>query len=279
MQIFTTVAEIRQFLQKTTNTIGFVPTMGALHKGHLSLMEASQKKCDITIVSIFVNPTQFAPNEDLTKYPRPFEEDRKLLEDAGVTALFLPNVGEIYPNAKKPKIPPLPHFTKILEGATRPTHFLGVAQVVKRLFEIIQPNEVFFGQKDFQQTLVIQWLIEKFFPQIKMNVCPIIREKDSLALSSRNRYLNAEERKIALILSKTLKLAKSLLEKGEKSVEIIEQEMRQNLVKNPAVKLDYAVIRNKTDLSEQKFANENSIALIACKIGQTRLIDNLILDK
>lgn len=274
MQIFTTICDIQAYLQKQNGKIGFLPTMGALHAGHLSLVKSSQEKCDLTVVSIFVNPTQFAPHEDLEKYPRPIEKDKALLEKEKVDVLFLPKIEEIYPQGTKSNLPPLPDFTQVLEGATRPTHFQGVAQVVKRLFEIVKPTDVFFGQKDFQQTLVIKWLIDSFFPLIKMTVCTIVREKSGLALSSRNQYLNATEKKQALLLKHTLALAKELMKKGEKKVEQIEQAMLKNFHKKPFADLDYAVIRDQRNLSQQDCMDENSIALIACKIGKTRLIDN-----
>ncbi len=319
MQTFTTASGIQSYLKAQKNkTIGFVATMGALHAGHLSLVQESKKKCDLTVVSIFVNPTQFAPNEDLDKYPRPIEQDKALLEKEKVDVLFLPSVEEVYPNLEKPPQPvpklreerqevianiemqdslskqlkqsvhnkneqhssaccaklELPEFTKTLEGASRPTHFLGVAEVVKRLFEIIEPTDTFFGQKDFQQTLVIKWLIKSFQFNIKLHVCLIIREKEGLALSSRNQYLNPEEKKAALILKETLGLAQKLVNSGEDNVQTIEQAMQKNIQKEPLASLDYATIRNQNDLKQQEFTDYNSIALIAAKVGKTRLLDN-----
>lgn len=275
MQIFTNITSLQNHLKKHVNkSIGFVPTMGALHKGHLSLIKASQQKCDVTIVSIFVNPTQFAPQEDLEKYPHPIEADQALLEKENVDILFLPNTEEIYPNGEKPEIPPLPEFTKIFEGKSRPTHFLGVAQVVKRLFNIVNPTHTFFGQKDFQQTLLIKWLIEIFEFNIKLEVCPIIRESDGLALSSRNVYLNTAERKTALVLSESLNKVKILIEQGEKDIKKLEQLMKDKIESDKRINLQYAVILNSNNLNTHKNANHNSIALLAIKIGKTRLIDN-----
>ena len=275
MQIFTTIHDIQKHLAKQKNkTIGLVPTMGALHAGHISLVKESKKKCDITVVSVFVNPTQFAPNEDLDKYPCPLEKDKKLLKKENIDALFLPTKEEIYPEEIKSDLPNLPEFTKVLEGVSRPAHFFGVAQVVKRLFEIVEPTDAFFGQKDFQQTLVIKWLIEIYNFNINLHICTIVREKDGLALSSRNRYLNSEGKTAALILKQTLSLTKELVDKGEKNVRVLEKEMQKKIKKESLANLDYAVIRDKNNLDEQEIVDKNSIALIATKIGKTRLIDN-----
>lgn len=312
MKIFTKSNEIKSFLAEQKNkTIGFVPTMGALHHGHISLTKESQKNCDFTVVSIFVNPTQFAPHEDLDQYPRTVEVDKKLLKANKIDVLFLPTIAEIYPNNIKPEIPPLPDFTKVLEGATRPTHFLGVAQVVKCFFDIIQPTHTFFGQKDYQQCLLIDWLIQKFKLPINLHICPIIREKDGIALSSRNQYLNPDEKKSALILSQTLQKTQKLIEEGETDIKKLENFIQKTIKKFPLnkgdtgslktqskiffsdkscmdprvkheddiVQIDYAVIRNKKDLSIQTEINPNSIALLAVKIGKTRLLDNLTLIK
>ena len=293
MKIYSTSQEIQNWLKsQNSKTIGFVPTMGALHKGHLSLIKASKKKCNRTITSIFVNPTQFGPNEDYANYPRTIEQDCELLKQNGVDAVFIPNIEEIYPNNQKASIPPLPSFIKLLEGASRPTHFLGVAQIVKRFFEIIKPTHTFFGQKDYQQILLIKWLIDTFKLNINLSICPIIREKDGLALSSRNQYLNSKERKKSLILSQTLNKVQSLIKQGEKDIKKLEKFMHAKIEKSDMslrialptdkqdfeddvkINIDYAVIRDCNDLSKQKKINHNSIALLAVRIGKTRLIDN-----
>lgn len=275
MKIFTQTQAIQTYLnQYKTLRIGFVPTMGALHNGHLSLIKIAQKCCDLTIVSIFVNPTQFAPHEDLDKYPRTIEADKKLLEENKVDVLFLPTVEEIYPNKEKPNLPALPKFTKILEGEIRPTHFLGVAQVIKRFFDIIKPNDVFFGQKDYQQCLLIDWLIHQFKLPINLHICPIIREPNGIALSSRNQYLNPNEKKSALILNQTLQKIQKLIKKGETDIKKLENFMQKKIESEPLAKVDYATIRNKNDLTKQKLINQESLILIAVKIGTTRLIDN-----
>ena len=283
MEIVKTIAEIRKYLTQARAkklSIGFVPTMGALHEGHLSLVRASKMKCDRTIVSIFVNPTQFAPTEDLEKYPRTLEADITLLEKAGVDILFLPSKEEMYPKGAVTFIN-IEKITEGFEGAIRPTHFRGVATVVAALFNIVQPDFAFFGQKDLQQAAVIKQMVHDLHFPVKIEVCETVREVDGLAMSSRNRYLSQDERAEALILSKTLFHLRDSLLTG---VEIKQAKQYGinvfNSLKKEAI-LEYLdIISSETFQSAESFNGSEEVAIIiAAKIGNTRLIDNVLLKK
>ncbi len=262
--------------RKEGKLIGLVPTMGYLHEGHLSLVEKSKSICDVTVVSIFVNPTQFAPNEDLKSYPRDLERDKKLLSQKEVDVIFFPSVEEIYPKDFQTNVE-VTDITKILEGESRPSHFKGVTTIVSILFNSVSPHYVFFGQKDAQQAAVIQQMVNDLKFDLKIVVCPIVREKDGLAMSSRNVYLSKQEREDALVLSKSLKLAEEMIKKGTKSVKEILFKMKEQVEQVQTSNLDYIQIvdANKFNLVNDLMEGKEYYILIACKIGNTRLIDNL----
>ena len=267
--------DISSSLKSAGKTIGFIPTMGFLHEGHLSLVKKSKELCDVTIVSIFVNPTQFSPSEDLALYPRNIDKDNKLLLEQKVDYLFYPDANEIYPENFQTFVD-VNHITKKLEGEFRPTHFKGVTTVVNILFNCVMPDHAFFGQKDAQQAAVIKQMVNDLKMPVKIIVCPIVRETDGLAMSSRNVYLSEDERKDALALYKTLQKAKKMIDEGERRVSLIISEMITIITKVKSFKLDYIkIVESKSfeTVEELKSSNEYYI-LIACKIGNTRLIDN-----
>jgi pantoate--beta-alanine ligase len=249
--------------------------MGFLHEGHLSLIRESKKTCDVTIVSIFVNPTQFGPSEDFKSYPRDVERDNKLLESEQVNYLFLPSTEEIYPKDFQTYVN-VEFVTKKLEGEFRPTHFRGVSTVVLILLNCTQPDYAFFGQKDAQQLAVIKQMVKDLKMDVKIVGCPIIREADGLAMSSRNVYLSPSERKEALVLHRSLELAKKNISAGERRVNIILADMNELLTKIPSANLDYIkIVETDTfEIVDELKTGKEYLILIACKIGKTRLIDN-----
>ena len=251
--------------------------MGSLHKGHLSLIRQSKKICEVTIVSIFVNPTQFGPLEDFKKYPRNLETDSKLLENDGVDYLFIPSVEEIYPK-KFQTFVSVENITKKLEGEFRPTHFRGVTTVVLILFNCVQPDFAFFGQKDAQQLSVIKRMVIDLKLNIEIKSCPIIREPDGLAMSSRNIYLSASEREEALVLYRSLNLAGEMLSSGETKTKIILSEMKELYSKIKSANIDYIEIvdSNTFEIVDELSKGMDYFVLVACKIGNTRLIDNIL---
>jgi pantoate--beta-alanine ligase len=279
--IFTKIAELRSFLtvvKKQKKTVGFVPTMGALHPGHISLIQASKSANDLTVCSIFVNPTQFNDKNDLARYPRTPETDSGMLKNAGCDVLFMPEVEEMYPD-KDERTFEFGYLDKILDGAHRPGHFNGVAQIVSRLFEIVQPTRAFFGSKDYQQLLIIKELVKQMSYPVEIVACPVIREADGLAMSSRNALLNASERQAASLIPRLMKEAAELKQKGV-DVNGICLHVKTTLEKVKIYRLDYFAICNAENLREIKSFPEAAkpIALIACFVGKIRLIDNLILD-
>ncbi len=281
MIIVGTKNELGQILGKyreNGNTIGFVPTMGALHEGHISLIRSSLENTDITICSIFVNPTQFNDAGDLARYPRMPEKDAQMLEKAGCDILFLPDVSEVYPE-KDNRLFNFGHLDTILEAAHRPGHFNGVAQVVSILFDIVQPDKAFFGSKDYQQVMIIKALTKQLKLNIEVIPCPTLRENDGLAMSSRNMLLNGEERIAASLIPVLMKESKDLKNQG-RSIDEIKQFVIQKLSSNPLYKLDYFEICNAETLVPLSSLTNTvkSIALIACFVGKIRLIDNLALD-
>ena len=262
-------------LKSSGKTIGFIPTMGFLHKGHLSLVKKSKELCDVTIVSIFVNPAQFSPSEDLALYPRDIEKDNKQLLDQKVDYLFFPEANDIYPQNFQTFVDVI-HITKNYEGESRPTHFRGVTTIVNILFNCVMPDHAFFGQKDAQQAAVIKQMINDLKIPVNIIICPIVRESDGLAMSSRNVYLSEDERRDALVLYNALQKAKKMIVKGERRVSLIISEMMALIEKVKSSNLDYIKIvetRLFETVEELKSSNEYYI-LIACKIGNTRLIDN-----
>lgn len=259
-------------------SLGFVPTMGALHDGHLSLVKKSIEDNEITVVSIFVNPTQFGPEEDFDQYPRDLEGDIKKLSSHDPDCIFLPDNKEMYPDGFSTSIN-VGIAGEILCGASRPGHFNGVATVVEKLFNIVLPDRAYFGQKDFQQTVVIRNMVRQLNLNIDIAVCPIIREDDGLAMSSRNVYLNREERSSALIIYKALQHAEDLiLSKGMEDADSVKIEVEKLIKSKPLAKIEYIEIVNPRDLKSLTVINEPAIICIAVSIGRTRLIDNLIVN-
>jgi len=267
--------EIANKYREWGKTIGFVPTMGYLHKGHLSLVKESKKNNDITFVSIFVNPTQFAPNEDLDKYPRDIKRDEELLKSEGVDFLFYPTVENMYPNGFQTYVN-VDNLTQMLEGASRPTHFRGVTTVVSKLFNITNPHRAYFGKKDAQQLIVIKKMVEDLNFDVEIVGLPIVRESDGLAMSSRNKYLSPKEREEAVCLYQSLQKAKELINNGVNDTETIKQEMYKIIDKYEIPKIDYISINSLSELKElKKIEKDNTLISLAVFVGKTRLIDNL----
>jgi pantoate--beta-alanine ligase len=256
--------------------IGFVPTMGALHDGHLSLVEASRAETDVTFVSIFVNPTQFSDPKDLERYPRTLFLDMAALAPLGVDAIFLPKQDSVYPPGYSTSVE-VSGVTARWEGEFRPGHFAGVATVVLKLFNMVQPDIAFFGQKDYQQTLVVRRMVEDLNVPVQIKVCPTVRERDGLAMSSRNALLSAEDRQHSLALSRSLKLAAELFQNGERDAAKIRQRMLALVAETPDVKLEYLTLVDPDQMQEVSQAAADSVAIIAARVGAVRLIDNCIL--
>ena len=257
-------------------TIGCVPTMGALHAGHISLIKEARKRTDFVVVTIFVNPSQFAPHEDLTKYPRPLERDLQMCREAGANLVYVPEVPSLYPPGYQTWVT-VEEMTKPLEGAIRTTHFRGVTTIVLKLFNIVQPDVACFGAKDFQQQSIIRRMVLDLDLPVEIVVCPTIREADGLALSSRNVYLSKKERVVALSLSQSLKLAQEKLNAGERDLTTITQAMKSLIEAHPEIKIDYVTIADPDSLNELQTAQAAMVALIAARVGNTRLIDNQML--
>jgi len=259
-------------------TIGFVPTMGALHEGHLSLVRAAKKDNDIVVVSIFVNPLQFGPKEDFDRYPRDLEGDSEKLRKEGVDILFFPDMKEMYPWDFRTYVE-VQGLSEKLCGAFRPGHFRGVATVVTKLFNIVKPSRAYFGAKDYQQTVIIKRLVNDLNMDIEVLVCPTVREPDGLAMSSRNLYLNPEERKAALVIYRTLQEVAGLIKKGEKNPDVLKMRMLKALGSEPLVSsIDYAGIYDPESLEEVSEITGKVLVAIALRIGQTRLIDNIMVE-
>jgi len=290
MRQFKTVDAVRQWTQSLRaagQTVGLVPTMGALHEGHLSLVQQSLKNCEETIATIFVNPTQFAAGEDLDKYPRTLEEDCRRLEQSGASAVFIPDHEAIYPAGFSTYVQP-PEVAMTLEGAQRPEHFRGVTTIVLKLFLAIPATHAFFGKKDYQQLKVIEAMVRDLNVEISILAGEIIRDDDGLAMSSRNRYLDAGQRQQALRLSKALNAAEKAAQSGQTDVAWLEQLMRKTLlaaegterpnrnhdVNNGIEQIDYATIVDRQTLVPLKQLDRPAVALLAARIGSTRLIDN-----
>jgi pantoate--beta-alanine ligase len=255
--------------------IGLVPTMGALHAGHLSLVEAAKREADVVVATIFVNPTQFAPHEDFSKYPRTLDSDLRSLATVGCDCAFVPAADEVYPAGFSTYVDP-PDVAKPLEGVCRRGHFRGVATVVLKLFNLVPADVACFGQKDFQQALVIQRMTADLNLPIHIAVCPIIRDPDGLAMSSRNRYLSADERKRALSISAALRRAEAMVAAGEVDASRVRAAMHETLL-DAVDQLDYASIADRETLEELTTIDRPAVALIAARVGTTRLIDNVLL--
>jgi pantoate--beta-alanine ligase len=278
MKIISSIAEMRDLagsLRKAGKTIGLVPTMGFLHEGRLSLMRKAREECDAVVVSIFVNPTQFGPNEDLDRYPRDAEGDRRQCASVGADVLFMPEAAEMYP--EKPSVfVEVEGISGILEGAVRPGHFRGVATVVAKLFNIARPHTAYFGQKDFQQCAVIRRMAKGLDMAVTISVLPIVREADGLAMSSRNTYLTVEERGKAATLHRALCAGEDLVRAGVREPDKVRRKMRAVLLSVPGVEVDYAEVVDPDTLAPADAPGRAVALLVAARIGRTRLIDNLL---
>lgn len=277
-----TVAELRSEIASAKaagKTIGLVPTMGALHEGHASLVKTANQENDVVVVSVFVNPTQFGPTEDLDSYPRTLDADCKLAEAQGADIVFAPSPKEMYPSEDMTWVEVTGDVTKVLCGRSRPIHFRGVTTVVSKLFNLAQPDRAYFGQKDAQQVQVLKRMVKDLFFNLQLRIMPIVREADGLAKSSRNTYLSAEERQAGLILSKSLKHAKELFAAGERDPQKLVAATTAMIKTEPMADIDYVEIYQMPDLNEcqSPMEGENLLAL-AVRFGTTRLIDNTILE-
>jgi pantoate--beta-alanine ligase len=278
--MFQQVGPLRTYLRGIRaegKTIGFVPTMGALHEGHLTLIRRARADCDLVLVSIFVNPTQFGPNEDFAAYPRNLARDQKLASNEGTDALFAPAVEEIYPPGAQTVVD-VPELSSVLEGAYRPGHFQGVATVVTKLFHIVQPDRAYFGQKDYQQWLLIERMARDLNMFIDVVPIPTVREPDGLALSSRNAYLSPEERQAATILYRTLQRATELVQNGARDPRRVQTELEALIAAEPLATIDYVALVHPDTLQPVTMLAESvTLAALAVRIGKTRLIDNMLL--
>jgi len=277
MERVVSIEEVRSILRRPRlegRTVGLVPTMGALHAGHLALVAASRKRCDLTVVSVFVNPTQFGEGEDFESYPRDLDADAALLEDAGVDVLFAPTVPVMYPPGATTSVDPGPIGT-VLCGASRPGHFAGVATVVTKLLGIVHPDVAFFGEKDYQQLRVLEHVVRDLDVDTRIEGVPIVRESDGLALSSRNRYLSREDRAHALVLSRALEHVRKSAETGDTDAAALETELAARIAAEPGVTLDYAAIVDAKTLERVTVLTRESRALVAARVGSARLIDNV----
>lgn len=280
MEVVKTIEEVREIVSEWRSqglTIGLVPTMGFLHEGHQSLIKRSASENDCTVVSVFVNPIQFGPNEDLEAYPRDLNRDMKVVEEAGGDIIFNPDPSEMYPD----------HFTSFIDttettellcGAVRPIHFRGVCTVVGKLFNIVMPDRAYFGQKDAQQLATVKRFVRDLNFPLDIVACPIIREADGLAKSSRNTYLNPEERKAALILSQSLKKGKEAIDNGERDSQKVISIIRENLEKEPLARIDYVEVVDFENIQRIARIEGETLVAIAVYIGKTRLIDNFIVN-
>ena len=281
MVILRTQDEIKSYsleMKKAGKVIGLVPTMGALHEGHLTLMREAKDKTDVVIASVFVNPVQFGPNEDFDAYPRDFEGDCQKMEKAGVDAVFHPTPEEMYPDGFCTYVNVEGEFTKRLCGGQRPGHFRGVATVVTKLINLARADKAFFGQKDAQQVCVIRRFVEDLAIPVEINMVPIVREESGLARSSRNMYLSAKEKEAALVLSRSLNKAKEAFDGGLTKASAVKQIIEDEIKKEPLAAIDYVEIYSFPELEEIEYINREAIMAIAVKIGKTRLIDNVILE-
>jgi pantoate--beta-alanine ligase len=276
MDLVHTIADLRKKLISLPRPLGLVPTMGYLHEGHLSLARRARAECKSVGVSIFVNPTQFGPDEDLARYPRDLERDLKLLEGAGVDVAWAPDAAEVYPPGYQTTIS-VEETAQPLEGAVRPGHFRGVATIVAKLFNAFSPDRAYFGQKDAQQAAVIRRMaLDLNFP-LEIVVCPTVRESDGLAMSSRNTYLAPEERRAAIVLYGALSAARSAYDRGEREAEKLRAAMRDYLAAEPRARTEYVSAADPDTLAELDRVGRNALLSMAVRIGKTRLIDNFAL--
>ncbi len=280
MLVVRKISEIREYVnnaKKQGKKVGFVPTMGFFHEGHLELMRNARKECDVVVVSIFVNPIQFGPEEDFKDYPRDLNRDVKLAEEVGVDIIFAPDVEEMYPVGFSTYVE-VKGLTNKLCGRSRPGHFRGVTTVVLKLFNSVQPHVAYFGQKDAQQVLVISRMVEDLNQDIEIRSVPTVREKDGLAMSSRNAYLNTEERKAATVLYRSIQLVKERVRNGERDVKELKRAAVEMISSEPLAEIDYVEILTFPDLKEQDTLKDKMLLALAVKIGKARLIDNTILE-
>jgi pantoate--beta-alanine ligase len=279
MQVFDTVSGLRTFLaayRAAGKRIGLVPTMGYLHAGHMSLVQAARRECDVVVLSIFVNPKQFGPQEDFTTYPRDMEGDLRQAREAGVDAVFTPAVEEMYPPGFLTEV--IVHeLTAPLCGASRPGHFNGVTTVVAKLFNIVGPDRAYFGQKDYQQVTVLRQMATDLCMPLEVITCPTVREPDGLAMSSRNAYLSPAERQAALVLARALRLAEERLAQGERQGTRLTATLRDCIAKEPLARIDYVAVCDPQTLREVEQVASTVLVTLAVYIGQTRLIDNALL--
>lgn len=282
VKIVKTVAAIREFVrtcQKEGKTIGLVPTMGALHEGHASLIEAAHKENDVTIVSVFVNPTQFGEGEDFEAYPRTLDADAKRAEDAGADVIFAPSAKEMYPSEDMTWVEVTGNITQVLCGRSRPIHFRGVTTVVSKLFHLTSPQRAYFGLKDAQQTEVLRRMVTDLFFDVELRIMPIVREKDGLAKSSRNVYLSEKERTAALVLSQSLQEAKKRFTEGERDGNVLVALVRKTIEAQPLSDIDYVEIYELPGLRPVTTPLKGRYLLaVAVRFGTTRLIDNVVLE-
>ncbi len=276
MQVIKTIPEMRAMRLQAAAPVGFVPTMGYLHEGHLALVRRAREECPTVVASIFVNPTQFGPKEDFRGYPRDTERDLGLLEPL-TDICFMPEVEEMYPEGGDTWVTPGDVASR-LEGASRPGHFRGVATVVAKLFNIVSPDKAYFGQKDAQQLAVIKKMVGDLNMNLAVVACPTVRESDGLAMSSRNTYLNAEQRQAAAVLYRALELARRHWARGEKDAGAIRREMTELIEKEPLADIDYVSVADAITLKEMHRLRPPALVSLAVKIGKTRLIDNVILE-
>lgn len=277
MMIVSTIEELRSARALLGGPVGLVPTMGYLHEGHLSLVRRAREECNSVVVSIFVNPTQFGPNEDLSNYPRDMDRDLHLLEPLGVNLVWTPTPEIMYPNSYQTWVQ-VEELTQPLEGAMRPGHFRGVTTIVAKLFNGVQPARAYFGQKDAQQAAVIRRMARDLNFPLEVVVCPTVREPDGLALSSRNAYLNSAERQAATVLYRSLSAAKALYEKGERSGDALRQAMKEMLNAEPLAKMQYVSCADYHSLEELDTITGKTLLSMAVHVGKTRLIDNFVLE-
>jgi len=281
MKLCSTIPEVRaacRAVRANRKRLALVPTMGALHEGHLSLVRAAKAQCEAVAVSIFVNPTQFGPTEDLSKYPRQFDRDRQLLEKEGVDILFAPSVDEIYPNGQVTWVL-VEGLSEKLDGRSRPGHFRGVTTIVSKLFHIHEPDAAFFGQKDAAQLAVIRRMVEDLSFPVEIVACPIVRESDGLAMSSRNAYLNPEERGRALVLQRSLQQVQHEFQAGERTSAQLISAAKKVFAREPQVVLDYFEIVDPETLDPVERISQKTLVAVAAYVGSTRLIDNTVLDR
>lgn len=280
LEVIPTIGQLRQRLKRERaagKRIGLVPTMGYLHAGHLSLVQRAKGECDVVVMSVFVNPLQFGANEDFDRYPRDLARDRALAEEAGVDVLFHPSVEEMYPRGTLTTVRVDERLTGRLCGRSRPGHFDGVATVVSKLFHIVEPDRAYFGQKDAQQLAIIERMVEDLNFPVQVVGCPIVREADGLAMSSRNVYLNEAERRVAPLLYHALCQGKALIEGGEKSPSAVVERVKETISQEPRFRIDYVELLRYPDLEPLETIHGKVILAIAAWLGQTRLIDNVIL--